>query len=104
MAQVINDSNFAEILAGGKPVLVDFWATWCGPCRAMAPVVDELAAEFADKVVVAKCDVDDASEFPTQYGIRNIPTFIFFKDGQMVDRLVGVNPKSIFVEKLNALL
>ena len=104
MAQVINDSNFAEILACGKPVLVDFWATWCGSCRAMAPVVDELAAEFADKVVVAKCDVDDASVFPTQFGIRNIPTFIFFKDGQMVDRLVGVNPKSVFVEKLNALL
>ncbi len=104
MAQVINDSNFAEILAGGKPVLVDFWATWCGPCRAMAPVVDELSAEFEGRVVVAKCDVDEASQLPAQYGIRNIPTFIFFKDGQMVDRLVGVNPKSVFVEKLNALL
>lgn len=104
MAQVINDSNFAEILSGDKPVLVDFWATWCGPCRSMAPVVDELAAEFEGRVVVAKCDVDEASQLPTQYGIRNIPTFIFFKGGQMVDRLVGVNPKSVFEEKLNALL
>ena len=104
MAQVINDSNFSEILASGKPVLVDFWAVWCGPCRAMAPVVDELAAEFEGRAIVAKCDVDESEEFPTQFGIRNIPTFLFFKDGQMVDRLVGANPKSALVEKLNALL
>mgnify|MGYP002623001166 CR=1 FL=1 len=104
MAQVINDSNFSEILNAGKPVLVDFWATWCGPCRAMAPVIDELAADYEGRVTVAKCDVDEAAELPTQFGIRNIPTFIFFKDGQMVDRLVGVNPKSVFVEKLDSLL
>ncbi len=104
MAQVINDSNFSDILAGGKPVMIDFWATWCGPCRAMAPVVDELSAEYEGRVVVAKCDVDEAEEFATQCGIRNIPTFMFFKDGQMVDRLVGANPKSALVDKLNALL
>ena len=104
MAQVINDSNFSEILNAGKPVLVDFWATWCGPCRAMAPVIDELAADYEGRVTVAKCDVDESSEFPTQFGIRNIPTFIFFKNGQMVDRLVGVTPKSAFVEKLDSLL
>ncbi|MBO4557197.1 MAG: thioredoxin [Bacteroidales bacterium] len=104
MAQVINDSNFAEVLAQGKPVLIDFWATWCGPCRAMAPVVDELAAEFEGRVIVAKCDVDASEETATACGIRNIPTFLFYKDGQLVDRLVGVNPKGVFVEKLNALL
>ena len=104
MAQVINDSNYSEILNAGKPVLVDFWATWCGPCRAMAPVIDELAADYEGRVTVAKCDVDESSELPTQFGIRNIPTFIFFKNGQMVDRLVGVTPKSAFVEKLDSLL
>lgn len=104
MAQVINDSNFKEILTLGKPVLVDFWAAWCGPCRAMAPVIDELASEYEGRVIVAKCDVDDAQDFPTEVGIRNIPAFIFFKDGKMVDRLVGVNPKSALQEKLNALL
>ena len=104
MAQVINDSNFNEILASGKPVLVDFWATWCGPCRAMAPVVDELAAEYEGRVIVAKCDVDESEAVPMQFGIRNIPTFLFFKDGQLVDRLVGANPKSALQEKLNALL
>ena len=104
MAQVINDSNFSEILASGKPVLVDFWAVWCGPCRAMSPVVDELAEEYADRVIVAKCNVDESEEFPTQMGIRNIPTLLFFKDGQLVDRLVGVNPKGVLQDKLNALL
>ena len=104
MAQVINDSNFNEILASGKPVMVDFWAGWCGPCRAMAPVVEELATEYEGRAVVAKCDVDESEEFATQVGIRNIPAFIFFKDGKMVDRLVGVNPKSALQDKLNALL
>ncbi len=104
MAQVINDANFSELLNSGKPVLVDFWAPWCGPCRSMSPVVDELAGEFEGKAIVAKCNVDDSVEFATQMGIRNIPTFLFFKDGKMVDRLVGVNPKSNFEEKLNSLL
>ena len=104
MAQVINDSNFSEILASGKPVLVDFWAVWCGPCRVMSPVIDELAEEYADRVIVAKCNVDESEEFPTQMGIRNISTLLFFKDGELVDRLVGVNPKSALQDKLNALL
>ena len=104
MAQVINDSNFKEILAGGKPVLVDFWATWCGPCRAMAPVVDELAAEFEGRAIVAKCDVDESEEFPTQFGIRNIPTILFIKNGEVVDKIVGAQSKAKFEEKFEALL
>ncbi len=104
MAQVINDANFSELLNSGKPVLVDFWAPWCGPCRSMGPVVDELAGEFEGKAIVAKCNVDESAEFSAQMGIRNIPTFLFFKDGKLVDRLVGVNPKSNFVDKLNSLL
>ncbi len=104
MAQVINDANFSELLNSGRPVLVDFWAPWCGPCRSMGPVVDELAGEFEGKAIVAKCNVDDSPEFASQMGIRNIPTFLFFKEGKMVDRLVGVNPKNMFVEKLNSLL
>lgn len=101
----VNDSNFKEVvLESDKPVLVDFWATWCGPCRMLAPTVEEIAKEYDGKAVIGKCNVDEASETPMKYGIRNIPTLLFFKGGQLVDRLVGAVPKNEITAKLDALL
>ena len=104
MEKIITDANFAEILNTDMPVMVDFWATWCGPCRALAPVVEELAHEFAGKAVVGKCNVDDCDDLPMTFGIRSIPTLLFFKNGQLVDKLVGAAPKADIAAKLNSLL
>lgn len=104
MEKIITDANFAEIIKTDQPVLVDFWATWCGPCRALAPVVEELAHEFAGKAVVGKCNVDDCDDLPMTFGIRSIPTLLFFKNGQLVDKLVGAAPKADIAAKLNSLL
>ncbi len=104
MEYTVTDSNFNDILASGKPVLVDFWATWCGPCRMLSPIIEELAVEFEGKAVVAKCNVDDAQEIPVKFGIRNIPTLLFFKNGELVDKVVGAAPKGDIAKKLEALL
>ena len=104
MEKIITDANYAEIINTDQPVLVDFWATWCGPCRALAPVVEELAHEFAGKAVVGKCNVDDCDDLPMNFGIRSIPTLLFFKNGQVVDRIVGAAPKADIAARLNALL
>lgn len=100
-----NDENYKTLLADtSKPVVIDFWATWCGPCRMVSPIIDELAEQYAGKVVVGKCNVDDCSELPMEFGIRNIPTVLFFKDGKLVDKQVGSAPKPLFAQKIEALL
>ncbi len=105
MALEVNETNFDEkVINQGLPVLVDFWAEWCGPCRMVGPIVEEISKDFAGKAVVVKCDVDSATEIAAKYGIRNIPTLLFIKNGEVVDKLVGAVPKAKIVEKLNALL
>lgn len=104
MAKVVTDANFAEILNTDQPVMVDFWATWCGPCKALAPIVEELAAEYEGKVTIAKCNVDDCEDVPMNYGIRSIPTLIFFKNGEVVDRTVGAMTKAALAAKIDSLM
>ena len=89
MAKEISDANFQELLAEGKPLVVDFWAPWCGPCKMIAPIFDELAEEYADRIIAGKVNVDDNDETCAAYGIMNIPTILFFKGGELVHRQVG---------------
>ncbi|MAM04599.1 MAG: thioredoxin [Flavobacteriales bacterium] len=103
MAVEFTDANFKElVLESDKPVLVDFWATWCGPCRAIAPVIDELHSELEGKAIIGKVNVDDNSETPAAYGVRNIPTLLFFKNGEVVDKVVGNQPKSNLLQILES--
>jgi thioredoxin 1 len=105
MAKEVTDSNFEQVvIQSDKPVIVDFWAEWCGPCRMVGPIVEELSHEYEGKAVMTKCDVDSNPETPAKYGIRNIPTILFFKNGQVVDKQVGAVPKSVLVKKIEALL
>lgn len=105
MAKEITDANYKELLADtSKPVVIDFWATWCGPCRMVGPVIDELAAEYEGKVVIGKCNVDDNEDMTMEFGIRNIPTILFFKNGEVVDKLIGAQSKAKFEEKFEAML
>lgn len=104
MALEITDSNYKELLAEGKPVVIDFWAPWCGPCKMVGPIIEELAEAYEGKVIIGKCDVDENGDLPAIYGIRNIPTVLFFKNGEIVDKQVGSAPKQAFEEKISKLL
>ena len=105
MAIEINDTNFEELVEkSDKPVMVDFWAAWCGPCRMIAPIIEELANEYAGKAIIGKVDVDTNAEIAAKYGIRNIPTILFIKGGEVVDKQIGAASKQVFAQKLNAIL
>lgn len=101
----LTDDNFNdEVLKAGSPVLVDFWATWCGPCRMIAPIIEELAEEYEGRAIVGKVDVDNNPRIASQFGIRSIPTLLFFKDGQVVEQQIGASPKRVLADKLESLV
>ncbi len=104
MALQITDGNFDEYVNSGKPMVLDFWAEWCGPCRMIGPIIEELSQDYDGRVVIGKMDVDSNNDVVGQFGIRNIPTVIFFKDGKMVDKVVGATTKDKFIEKIEAIL
>lgn len=100
----ITTQNYDELVAQGKPIVLDFWATWCGPCKKVAPIVEELAAEYEGKAIIGKVDIEEQDELTAKFGIRNIPTILFIKDGNVVDKQVGATTKSVLEDKLKALL
>ena len=102
MAKVATNTNFGELIQDTKLVVVDFWATWCGPCRMLSPVLDELEEEMSDKISVVKVNVDDADQIAMQYRIMSIPTLLVFKNGQVVDKTVGAMPKNVLADKINS--
>jgi thioredoxin 1 len=105
MALEITDANFEEtVLKSDKPVMVDFWAAWCGPCRMVGPIIEDIGKDYEGKAVVGKLDVDANQEFAAKYGVRNIPTVLIFQNGEVVGRQVGVAPKTTYAEALDALL
>ena len=105
MAQALTDSNFSEVVEQAQqPVVVDFWATWCGPCRMISPIIDKMAEKYEGRVNVVKCNVDESTDIPMKFGIRNIPTILFFKGGELVDRVVGAVPQAEIEKRIEQIL
>ena len=100
----ITNENYESYKNGSLPLVIDFWATWCGPCRMVAPIIEELANEYDGKVTVGKCDVEEADDIAAEFGIRNIPTIVFMKDGKILDKIVGAASKSKIEEKIKVLI
>ena len=104
MTQKITSENFEELIASGKPIVLDFWATWCGPCRRVGPIIEELANDYEGQVIVGKCDIEEDEDLPMRFGVRNIPTIPFIKNGEVVDKQVGAAARPVFEEKLKSIL
>jgi thioredoxin 1 len=104
MAKEFTDANFDELLGSNKVVVADFWATWCGPCKAMGPSIDELSAEYEGQALIGKVDVEENNDLAEKYAIRSVPTIIFFKDGDMVDKMVGLQSKAVLEARIKELL
>ena len=100
----INSNNFDELVATGKPIVLDFWATWCGPCKRIAPIIEALAADYEGQVNIGKCDVEEDEDLAMRFGVRNVPTILFIKNGEVVDRHVGAAARPVFEEKIKAML
>ena len=100
----VTDENYKDVLNAGQPVVIDFGAEWCGPCSMISPIIDELAIEYEGKVIIGKVNVDDNNDIATQFGIRTIPTILFFKEGKIVDKYVGAAPKNVLADKIKGLL
>lgn len=104
MAQIINSNNFEQLAQSGQPMVLDFWATWCGPCKRLAPAIEALAQDYEGKAIIGKCDVEEDEDLSARFGVRNIPTVLFIKDGEVKDKVVGLVPKQTLEDKLKALL
>ncbi len=104
MALAITEQNYEETIASGLPVVIDFWAEWCGPCRMITPIIEELATEWEGRAIIGKCDVDGNSDVAARFGVRNIPTVVFLRGGQLVDKQVGACSKADLIKKLDALV